>query len=96
MAEQTRQAAGSAHLRFSGTDLGPTREGQEIRNRSEPPHVGYDDSVDNLVNVDPDPNEVTRLFQPRRDRGDGHFASEGPRFVGRTAVGRATAWLRSK
>jgi hypothetical protein len=43
--------------------------------------------------VDPDTNEITRLFHPRRDRWEGHFGSDGPRIVGRTPVGRTTAWL---
>ena len=47
----------------------------------------------NLASVDPDTNEVTRLFHPRRDRWEEHFASEGARIVGRTAIGRTTAWL---
>ena len=47
----------------------------------------------NLARVDPDMNEVTRLFHPRRDRWEEHFALEGPRIAGRTAVGRTTAWL---
>jgi 5-methylcytosine-specific restriction endonuclease McrA len=40
----------------------------------------------NLASFDPDTNEVTRLFHPRRDRGEEHFALDGPRIVGRTAV----------
>jgi hypothetical protein len=47
----------------------------------------------NLASIDPDTNEVTRVFHPRRDRWEEHFALEGPRIVGRTAVGRTTAWL---
>jgi hypothetical protein len=47
----------------------------------------------NLASVDPDTNEVTRLFHPRRDQWKEHFALEGPRIVGRTAIGRTTAWL---
>jgi hypothetical protein len=47
----------------------------------------------NLASFDPDTNEVTRLFHPRRDRWEDHIALEGARIVGRTAVGRTTAWL---
>ena len=47
----------------------------------------------NLASTDPDTNEVTRLFHPRRDRWENHFALGGSRIVGRTAIGRTTAWL---
>lgn len=47
----------------------------------------------NLASFDPDTNEVVRLFHPRRDRWEEHFALDGPRIVGRTAVGRTTSWL---
>lgn len=47
----------------------------------------------NLVGVDPDTNAVTRLYNPRRDFWEDHFALEGPRIVGRTGIGRTTAWL---
>ncbi len=47
----------------------------------------------NLSGLDPDSNRMTRLFHPRRDRWTEHFAQEGARIVGLTAVGRATAWL---
>jgi hypothetical protein len=33
---------------------------------------------------------MCRLFHPRRQRWARHFAYQGPRLVGRTAVGRAT------
>lgn len=47
----------------------------------------------NLAGVDPDTNEVTLLFHPRRDRWEDHFAVDGARVAGRTIVGRTTAWL---
>src|SRR5919106_1904000 len=47
----------------------------------------------NLTGVDPDTNEVVRLFHPRRDKWQEHFALEGPYIVGLTPVGRTTAWL---
>ena len=47
----------------------------------------------NLASYDPDTNEVVRLFHPRRDQWAEHFALEGPRLAGRTAIGRTTAWL---
>ena len=47
----------------------------------------------NLSSVDPDSNEVVRLFHPRRDRWAEHFALDGPRIVGLTPAGRATVFL---
>jgi hypothetical protein len=47
----------------------------------------------NLASIDPDTNEVTRLFHPRRDVWEEHFLVDGPGIGGRTAIGRTTAWL---
>ena len=47
----------------------------------------------NLSSFDPDTNEVVRLFHPRRDLWAEHFALDGLRVAGRTAIGRTTAWL---
>ena len=47
----------------------------------------------NLASTDPDTNEVTRLFHPRKDRWEDHFVPDGPRVAGRTPIGRTTAWL---
>ena len=47
----------------------------------------------NLTGVDPDTGTVTRLFHPRQDRWSDHFAWEDARIVGRTPIGRTTAWL---
>jgi hypothetical protein len=47
----------------------------------------------NLTAVDPDSARVVRLFNPRIDRWEEHFTEDGPRIVGLTPVGRATAWL---
>lgn len=47
----------------------------------------------NLSGVDPDTNEVTRLFDPRRDRWEDHFSWDSPFVAGRTATGRTTVWL---
>lgn len=44
----------------------------------------------NLVGVDPDTNAATRLYHPRHDSWEDHFALEGPRIVGRTGIGRTT------
>jgi len=47
----------------------------------------------NLASTDPDTNDVTRLFHPRKDKWEDHFALDGFRIVGRTPIGRTTAWL---
>ena len=47
----------------------------------------------NLTGRDPDTNEVTRLFDPRKDNWSDHLARSGRRIVGRSATGRTTAWL---
>lgn len=44
----------------------------------------------NLSGLDPLDGRLSRLFHPRRDRWDDHFADRGPIVVGLTAVGRAT------
>jgi len=47
----------------------------------------------NLSSIDPQSGEITRLFNPRRDRWGDHFGLEGARILPRTAVGRATVAL---
>jgi hypothetical protein len=47
----------------------------------------------NLATVDPDTNERVWLFNPREQVWDEHFELSAGRIVGRTAVGRSTAWL---
>lgn len=44
----------------------------------------------NLSGVDPRTRRVVRLFHPRRDKWEKHFAWRGPVLLARTAVGRAT------
>lgn len=44
----------------------------------------------NLTGIDPDTDEITPLFHPRRDVWGEHFIWNGIRIAGRTAVGRAT------
>lgn len=46
-----------------------------------------------MSSFDPDTNEIVRLFHPRRDRWQDHFALDGPRIVGLSTIGRTTAWL---
>jgi hypothetical protein len=47
----------------------------------------------NLTGLDPDTGELTRLFHPRQDHWNGHFAFKGGDIIGLTAVGRTTAAL---
>jgi hypothetical protein len=44
----------------------------------------------NLTGLDPDTNEITELFHPRRHRWEDHFSWEGAYLVGKTAIGRTT------
>jgi len=47
----------------------------------------------NLTDIDPDTNQVTPIFHPRRDKWEDHFALIDGRIAGRTPTGRTTAWL---
>jgi hypothetical protein len=47
----------------------------------------------NLSGVDLLSGQVARLFHPREDVWEEHFAWDGPWLVGRTATGRATIHL---
>ena len=47
----------------------------------------------NLSAIDPDSAQVVRLFSPRSDLWEVHFAVERNRIVGLTPTGRATVWL---
>jgi hypothetical protein len=40
--------------------------------------------------LDPETKVLTRLFHPRDDQWDDHFAWNGPVLTGRTAIGRTT------
>ncbi len=44
----------------------------------------------NLTGIDPQTNEVTELFHPRRQSWDDHFEWRGIHLIGKTAVGRTT------
>ena len=44
----------------------------------------------NLTGIDPQTGQLAPLFHPRRDRWPDHFAFEGARIIGISAVGRAT------
>jgi hypothetical protein len=45
-----------------------------------------------MAGIDPDTSELVRLFDPRRDVWEEHFAYEPPHIVGITEIGRVTAW----
>lgn len=47
----------------------------------------------NLTAIDPVSGSIVPLFHPRRDDWAEHFELRGPRIVGKTPVGRATALL---
>jgi HNH endonuclease. len=47
----------------------------------------------NLTGVDPDTGRIVRLFNPRRQKWEQHFAIEKDRIAGLTPAGRATIWL---
>lgn len=46
-----------------------------------------------LTSLDPDTGDITPLFNPRRDLWSDHFRLDGAFIVGRTDVGRCTAFL---
>jgi hypothetical protein len=47
----------------------------------------------NLTGIDPDSEEMCRMFHPRSDAWSEHFRQQGGRIIGTTAMGRTTAWL---
>lgn len=47
----------------------------------------------NLTAIDPGTGQLTRLFNPRSDKWEAHFAEKDGRLIGLTAVGRATVRL---
>ena len=53
------------------------------------PHDNYHKGP-NIAGLDPETGRLTRLFNPRRHRWSAHFAWDGPRLVGKTAIGRTT------
>jgi 5-methylcytosine-specific restriction endonuclease McrA len=48
-------------------------------------HKGSD-----LAGIDPETSSVVRLFDPRTQTWNDHFAWDGVQITGRTAIGRAT------
>src|SRR5580704_10083899 len=51
-------------------------------------HKGTD-----IASIDRETSELVRLFNPRLDHWSDHFELQGPRLIGRTAVGRVTSRL---
>ncbi len=47
----------------------------------------------NIASIDPDTEEMVRLFHPRRDGWREHFEWQGALLTGRTPIGRATVML---
>ncbi len=47
----------------------------------------------NLTGIDPESDQSVRLFNPRIDQWEEHFAVEGPFIGGKTPIGRATVAL---
>lgn len=47
----------------------------------------------NVAGIDPETGQLTRLFHPRRDGWGEHFIWSGATVVGRTPVGRTTAYV---
>lgn len=47
----------------------------------------------NIASLDPEDRRLVRLFNPRLDLWDEHFAWKGFLIVGKTAIGRATIQL---
>jgi hypothetical protein len=44
----------------------------------------------NIAGIDPSTRRITRLDHPRRHRWPVHSTWDGPRLIGRTAIGRTT------
>jgi len=44
----------------------------------------------NLTGIDPQSNQLTELFHPRRQEWSDHFEWQGIYLIGKTAVGRTT------
>jgi 5-methylcytosine-specific restriction endonuclease McrA len=47
----------------------------------------------NLTAIEPAKRKVVRLFHPRQDKWNEHFAYRGARIAGKTSIGLATASL---
>ena len=49
----------------------------------------------NLTGIDPETDEITELFHPRRHRWIDHFVWNGIYIIGKTAIGRTTVRVLS-
>ncbi len=47
----------------------------------------------NLASFDPDTDQLTALFHPRKDRWEAHFRLDEATLTGLTPIGRTTVWL---
>jgi hypothetical protein len=47
----------------------------------------------NIAGLDPETGRLMRLFNPRRQRWNAHFAWNGPMLVGKTPTGRTTMFV---
>jgi hypothetical protein len=47
----------------------------------------------NVAGIDPDTNQLVRLFNPRTDSWHEHFRLEKFRIIALTPLGRTTAWV---
>ena len=47
----------------------------------------------NVAGVDPDTQNITRLFHPRTDDWEEHFCWQAAKIVGLSAIGRSTAYV---
>ncbi|HWD91188.1 MAG TPA: HNH endonuclease signature motif containing protein [Verrucomicrobiae bacterium] len=47
----------------------------------------------NLSGIDPDTGQIFPLFDPRKQLWEEHFVRDGANILGKSAVGRTTAWL---
>ena len=52
--------------------------------------VVHRDKGTNLTGIDPQTDEVTELFHPRRQNWKEHFEWQGVHLIGKTATGRTT------
>ena len=46
-----------------------------------------------IASIDPESQEVVRLYQPRRDRWQDHFKIQQAEFTPLTPIARTTVWL---
>jgi hypothetical protein len=79
-------------VRFHVEHIIPRHHGgtDELSNRAYACHRCNLFKGSNAGGIDPASGKLVLLFNPRRQKWKRHFSWDGPRLVGRTAVGRAT------